>query len=177
MLRPYECTLTYGRRRRDNFQLAKQFSESYEANPAQLRGCHEVQLHIDDHRSRGARQRHQYSMVLPGQIATDHVAHRDDFFKSSISTLYVAHEPEKKYVIAILRRRRGAFAIDNNDIGHTTLSEEWIGTTNNLPFKKRSRPIPYARSVVEKEKELLCLLARNTFHWHIQDFGPIRPPS
>ena len=65
----------------------------------------------------------------------------------------------KHDVIEIGSRRVDAFALDDNDIGHTTLVDHRIDTANSIPLRERARPIPYARrKFVETELQRLISL-------------------
>ena len=60
-------------------------------------------------------------------------------------------------LVSVLARRLDAFAVDDDDVGHTTLIEHRIETGNSLPFRQRARPVPYARRIFI-ERELNSLL-------------------
>ena len=61
--------------------------------------------------------------------------------------------------MSVLLRRIDAFAVDADDVGHTTLSEHRIETGNSLHFRQRARLLPYARRIlIERElSRLVCL--------------------
>lgn len=59
----------------------------------------------------------------------------------------------------MLSRGIAAFALDDDDIGHTTLIEHLIETGSSHPAKEKTRPIPYARwRFVEKKLQRLLAL-------------------
>ena len=46
-------------------------------------------------------------------------------------------------VLSVLARRYDAFAVDDDDVGYTTLIEHRIETGKSLLFRKKARPVPY----------------------------------
>ena len=60
-------------------------------------------------------------------------------------------------LVSVLARRLDAFAVDDDDVGHTALIEHRIETGNSMPFRQRARPVPDARSIFI-ERELARLL-------------------
>ena len=53
-------------------------------------------------------------------------------------------------LVSVLARQLNAFAVDDDDVGHTTLIEHRIET--GIPFRQRARPLPYAgRIFIERE--------------------------
>ena len=50
-------------------------------------------------------------------------------------------------LVNVLARRLDAFAVDDDDVCHTTLIEQRIETGNSLPFRERARTVPYSRRI------------------------------
>ena len=91
-------------------------------NHKQLRSGDDPVLQYDDPRALAARAPLDYSMLLPAQLARDQSAYRDTlylFLQELNSAVVVAPDVVKHEGIAILSRRIGAFALDN-EIRFTT---------------------------------------------------------
>ena len=59
---------------------------------------------------------------------------------------------QKHRLIGIINKNLEAFAMDDDDLGKTDLIEHPIDVGNNLPFKEKRRPTPYAsREFVQAE--------------------------
>ena len=63
----------------------------------------------------------------------------------------------KHQLVSGLARRLDAFAVDDEDVGHTTLIDLRIETGNSLPFRQTARPVPYAPRIFT-ERQLNRLL-------------------
>ena len=62
-------------------------------------------------------------------------------------------------LVSVLARRLDAFAVDDDNVGQTTLFEHRIETGNRLPFRQKGRPVPYARRIfIERELKRLLRL-------------------
>ena len=71
----------------------------------------------------------------------------------------MAPDAVKQDVIEIVSRRVDAFALDDIDIGQTTVVEDRNETGNSITFSERARPIPNARrKFVETELQRLSTL-------------------
>ena len=59
--------------------------------------------------------------------------------------------------VSVLARRLDAFAVDDDNVGQTTLFEHRIETGNRLPFRQKGRPVPYAHRIfIESESSTGC---------------------
>ena len=64
-------------------------------------------------------------------------------------------------IMLVLARGLDAFAVDDDDVGHSTLIEHRIEMSNSLPFRQRARPVPYTRRIfIERELSSLLRLGK-----------------
>ena len=147
---------------RDNFHFGKSTSEGCAPNREQWRSAADPQLQFNATLTPAACQRVYYSMVLSAQLSPEQTARREHL-QRLLQELNIdsvgAPDAVKHDVIEIVSRRVDAFALDDNDIGHTTLVEHRIETGNSIRFRQGARPIPYARrKFVEEELQRLTVL-------------------
>ena len=131
-----------------NFAIQRQSWERCDANLEQLRSPEDAQLQFNASLARAAKQRLEYSMLLTAQHSPEQITGRERLLRLREELnidILVGPDAGKQNVIEIEMKRRQAFALDDNDIGQTTLAEHGIETGNPIPFSQRDRPIPYAR--------------------------------
>ena len=51
----------------------------------------------------------------------------------------------KRRLTALINKNLGAFAADDDDLGHTDICEHEINTGDKPPFREKLRPLPYSR--------------------------------
>ena len=112
-------------------------------------------MHLNAHPGAEAKKRLDYSMGLPVHLPREPVA-QDERIRRLLLELNIdnvaAADAAMHGLIATVIRWIGALAVDDNDIGNSTLIEHRIETGSSLPFKQKSRPIPSARRKFREEE-------------------------
>ena len=99
-------------------------------------------------------------MAVPTRLADEQERTREKLCKVLAELkidLISVSDAIRHQLVSVLARRLDALAVDDDDVGHTTLIEHRIETGNSLPFRQRARPVPYARRIFI-ERELNSLL-------------------
>ena len=101
-------------------------------------------------------------MAVPTRLPDEQALRREKLCKVLAElkiNLISVSDSIRHQLLSVLARRLDVFAVDDDDVGHTTLIEHRIETGTSLPLSQRARLVPYARRIfIERELNRLLRL-------------------
>ena len=146
---------------RDAFGMKDGICEKCVRHKEKMKAEQDPQLQATPKRA-PAQRRNLSCVAVPTRLPDEQDRRRDKLWKVlpelKIELISVSDEMRHS-LVAVLAGGQDAFAVDDNDVGHTTLIQHRIETGNSQPFREMARPVPYARRIfIERELNRLLRL-------------------